>query len=65
MPFRDIAEPEDLEMLQTAFDLHCTENGITSETERENVAFALLSLFGNGVTGLEDLLSALERKLAR
>ncbi|MER9410317.1 hypothetical protein [Mesorhizobium sp. M0589] len=62
MPFRHIADPDQLTILTKALDEHCQSLGIPSDSpERENLASRVISLFSRGTTTLDELKEALAK----
>ncbi len=57
MSFSVPASPEQLALLRTVLNEHCIEFGIDANhsTMRDTIASRILSLFENGVNGLEEL----------
>ena len=65
MPFRHIADPDQLSILTKALDEHCQAVGIPSDSEeRKNLASRVFTLFSMGKTTLEELKQALSNDSA-
>ncbi len=57
--------PEDLEIMQTAYDRACAATMVFVEDDRERVASAVFASFRDGVRVVEDLAQAGCEALAR
>ena len=65
MRFTGIANSEQLGVLCQALEQYCAAHKVTDNDERENVASLIVWLFGRGVTGLDEIVAALEETLGR
>jgi hypothetical protein len=60
LPFKGIANPEQLAVLTRVLDDHCRNIGLAEDhPERETLAHRVMALFNNGILDIEDLKQAL------
>jgi hypothetical protein len=65
MPFTGICSPEQLAVLTKAMDNYCAKHGIARPShQREDVGYAVLTLFMKGAETAEELEAGLEAVLA-
>ena len=55
MRFHGIANPDQLKILQLAFDKHCSSRNITDPDEQDILASRIVSLFSHGAGTLEEI----------
>jgi hypothetical protein len=59
MPFRGVADAEQLKVLTDVLNRHCNENHIFSQEERMEVGHLIMSLYTNDIADADSLSKAL------